>query len=230
MNKASLGMLFPACALVVLAGCATNIKTYVKPGQDFSRYKEIAIASFASDPKLPDTAKGAAELPAFLFAIMSEKGYAVLGPELSVAELKKLAPPPEEEFSPDTLAALGQALKVNAILCGAVKYYGVYEEATPAQLGPSTQPADSFSSSQRRLGFHSRDDGRVQPRFREQPAEVQKEYKATVRLELFDVASKSVVWWGETTVGGDQEHMKTYAKAVFDALLNKFPASPHQTK
>ena len=219
--------LVSVCALAVLfTGCAANVKTYVKEGQDFSAYKEIAIASFASDPKLPDTAKGAAELPAFLYAIMSANGYSVIDPAQSVAELKKLAPP-EKELSPDTSAALGKALKVNAVLQGVVKYYGAYEEAVEPQLSTTSEREGAYaSSSQRRLGFHSREESRVRPRFTGQAGGVEKEYKVTVRIELFDVSSKTVVWWGETTAGGESDRMKTYANAVFDALLKRFPA-PH---
>lgn len=224
-------MLLPVCALAtLLAGCATNTKTYVKQGQDFSAYKEIAIASFASDPRLPDTARGAAELPAFLYAIMSANGYSVLDPAQSVAELKKLAPA-EKELSPDTLAALGRALKVNALVTGVVKYYGPYEERVPPELSATTETAGGFGSpAQRRLGFHSSEQTRVQPRLTEQPSAVEKEYKVTVRLELFDVPSETVVWWGETTAGGEKDDLKAYAKSVFDALLKRFPAPPVRRK
>ena len=231
MNNARLRVLLPVCALAaLLAGCATNVKTYVKQGQDFSAYKEIAIASFASDPKQPDTARGAAELPAFLYAIMSAKGYSLLDPAQSVAELKRLAPA-EKELSPDTLAALGKALKVNALLTGVVKHYGPYEETVSSELSTTTERGGDYGSpAERRLGFHSREQSRVQPRFTGEPSAVEKEYKDTVRLELFDVPSNAVVWWGETTAGGEKDDLKAYAKTVFDALLKRFPAPPVRRK
>ena len=231
MTRARLGALFIASGVAVLfSGCATKIESYVKPDQNFAAYKEIAVAPFASDPKRPDTAKGAAELPAFLFAIMGAKGYSVLDPAQSVAELKKLAPP-DKEFSPETLAALGKALKTSAILTGQVKYYGEYQETTAPQLGTTTERADTLASpSQRRLGFRSREQTRVQPRLTEEPADVEKEYRVTVRLELFDAPSQTVVWWSEGTVSGESDKLKTYANALFETLLKKFPMSPMRRK
>jgi hypothetical protein len=88
----------------------------------------------------------------------------------------------------------------------------------------------SSSATQRRLGFHTQSGSRVTPEFTSSGGETVKVYKVTVRLQLFDVASKTVVWWGEATAGGEQDQMKTYANAVFEALLKKLPARPHRPK
>lgn len=215
---------------VLASGCATKVQTYVKPEHDFSRYTTIAIASFAADPKYPETAKGAAELPMFFHAIMSAKGYDVIDVQRSVEEVKKLATA-DKELSPETLAAMGEALKVNGVIRGLVKYYGVVPEAEQSRLGTTSRSGMATSSpSMRRLGFRSHQQSLVRPQFTAEEDERIKEYKVTVRLELFDVPSKSIVWWGEATTTGETDDLKAYAKQVFDALLKRFPVPPRSVK
>ncbi len=214
----------------LVSGCTSPVKTYLKPGADLSQVQEIAIASFASDPKYPETARGAAELPAFLQAVMSAKGYAVIDVQKSLGEISKIAPP-GKELSPEILADLGAKLNVKAVLKGIVMYYGSTEAVEPAEVTSTARPQfGSATPAQRRLGFRSRELSRVQPGFTTSPAAVVTEYRVTVRLELFDVKSKSVLWWAECSAGGEQDHMKTYANEVFEALLARFPVRPTARK
>lgn len=219
-----------AVIAALLAGCTETLHTYSKPGQDFSAYKEIAIASFAPDAKQPDTAKGAAELPAFLYAVMSAKGYSVIDVQRSVEEISALSPP-DKELSPDTLAAVGKALRVNGVIRGVVKYYGQSNEPELSDLATTSRSGvDTASTTQRRLGFHQSSFSRAKPTWTPETGPDQPLYKATIRIELFDVPTKTIVWWGEATAVGDKDDMKAYANAIFTALLRRFPVGPVRRK
>jgi hypothetical protein len=221
-----------AIALIaaLLAGCTESLHTYSKPGHDFSVYKEIAIVSFAPDAKQPDTARGAAELPAFLYAVMSAKGYSVIDVQRSVEQISALAAP-DKELTPDTLAAVGKALNVSGVVRGVVKYYGLSEDSDASRPTVTSRPGvDMTSATQRRLGFHGTSTSRVKPTWSSGAGAALKLYKATIRLELFDVPGKTVVWWGEASAEGEKEEMKTYANLIFTALLKRFPVSPVRRK